>query len=257
MNRISDDYNYSCVIVDDDPFIQDLLQDKLLQYFPHILIKGIAGSGLEGIEEIKKHNPELVFLDVELSDMTGFEMLDLIDNKNFQTIFITSYNHYAIKAIRVNALDYLLKPFDLEELKAAIERFQEKNKNLYTSTGKSSTHICPGTKSLQNGILSIRTQKGLIQLSLKDIVFMKAENNYTLVHIIDGSNELFSKTIKEFEKILGGKGFFRCHKSFLINEEYRRSTGNNGYLQLSSGHEIPLSRRKRRLLKKTLSDNID
>jgi len=114
-----------CLIIDDDPFIQELLKDKLEQYVPEVRLVGTASSGQQGLEQIHLHQPDLIFQDVEMADMTGFEMLSQIEQINFQTIFITSFSHYAIKAIRFNALDYLMKPIDLAELKAAIKRYQE------------------------------------------------------------------------------------------------------------------------------------
>lgn len=110
------------LIIDDDSFIRSLLGDLLEMNFPHVEVLDTASSGEEGIKKIKKTNPDLIFLDVEMTDMTGFEMLQQFQNPTFQTIFITSYNHYALKALRMNALDYLLKPIDVEELKQALDK---------------------------------------------------------------------------------------------------------------------------------------
>ncbi|MGK0385864.1 MAG: two-component system LytT family response regulator, partial [Patiriisocius sp.] len=118
----------SCLIIDDDPFIRELLQDKLHQYFPDVNLLSTASSGRNGLEKIALYKPQLIFLDVEMADMTGFEMLAQLSTINFQVIFITSYSHYAIKAIRFNALDYLLKPIDLGELKRAITRFKDQDR---------------------------------------------------------------------------------------------------------------------------------
>jgi len=117
-----------CLIIDDDPFIRDLLQDKLSQYLPEVEVLTTASSGLEGLQKIAHYQPDLVFLDVEMPDMTGFEMLFKLEDISFETIFITSYSHYAIKAIHFDALDYLVKPIDLGELKAAIKRYKKKSK---------------------------------------------------------------------------------------------------------------------------------
>ncbi len=116
------------IIIDDDPFIHDLLQDKLNLYLPEVTIMANAFNGKEGLEKIETFQPDLVFLDVEMIDMTGFEMLMQMEKIPFQTIFITSHTHYAIKAIRFNALDYLIKPIDLEELKNAINRYKKNSK---------------------------------------------------------------------------------------------------------------------------------
>lgn len=110
------------MIIDDDPFVRDLMKDKL-SCFDDIEVLGIANNGKEGIEKIMNLKPALIFLDVEMTDMTGFEMLAQVTSTDFQTIFVTSYGHYAIKAIRANVLDYLLKPIDVQELKNALSRF--------------------------------------------------------------------------------------------------------------------------------------
>lgn len=117
------------LIIDDSPFVQNLLQDEIESNTPEVEILDTAFSGLEAVEKIKKYQPDLIFLDVELADMTGFEMLEKLETKNIGTIFITSHNHYALKALKLNALDYLMKPIDSEELKIAVEKYKAKKKN--------------------------------------------------------------------------------------------------------------------------------
>ncbi|MFC4722381.1 LytR/AlgR family response regulator transcription factor [Geojedonia litorea] len=234
----------SCLIIDDDSFIQDLLRDKIEHHFPELKVLGVANSGEKGIELIQKHSPELVFLDVEMSDMTGFEMLSKLETINFQTIFITSYNHYAIKAIRFNALDYLLKPFDLGELQNAVKRYKK-----FRNNGKHSiqhmSHALNNFKynNVSNQVLTLKTQQGVLSLPLKEIICIKGDRNYSMIVMSKGKTETISKTLGDLEELLDEKGFFRCHKSFLVNKEH--ITRHNSKVLLSNEAVIPVSRRKK------------
>lgn len=235
----------SCVIIDDDPFIQELLKDKLHQYFPEISIVGIAKNGYEGIRQLKRLNPDLVFLDVEMSDMTGFEMLSKLESIDFKIIFITSYKHYAIKAIRFNALDYLLKPFDLEELKNAIKRFKSNFGNI---SKKESIHVALNnlkTKNVSEQTLVLKTQQGELHLQLKNILYIEGDRNYSNIHLKQNKKELVSKTLSDLEELLETKGFFRCHKSYLVNRDHITSDSNSFQIVLSNGISLPISRRKK------------
>lgn len=235
----------TCVIIDDDPFIQDLLKDKLSQYFPEINITGLGSNGKEGVENIILLQPDLVFLDVEMTDMTGFEMLSRLETINFKTIFITSYKHYAIKAIRFNALDYLLKPFDLEELKNAIKRFKANYHNVGSSEQIDLALNNIKTKNISEQVLTLKTQQGDLQLALKDIIAIEGDRNYSNIHLIGNRKELVSKTLSDLEDLLDGKDFFRCHKSFLINKTHIVDQPNSISVNLSNGIKVPISRRKK------------
>ena len=234
-----------CLIIDDDPFIRDLLIDKLNQYFPEIKILGSANNGVEGIELIDRMQPDLVFLDVEMTDMTGFELLSKLDEVRFKVIFITSYKHYAIKAIRFNALDYLLKPFDLEELKNAVKRFKNfRNQNNLPVALKNLN-----SRNVSDQTLILNTQKGELHLMLKDIVVIEGDRNYSYVHLTKNKKELISKTLSHLEELLEDKGFFRCHKSYLINKTHLVSNRNSFSVLLSNGTIVPISRRKKEAFK--------
>lgn len=239
------------ILIDDDPFIRDLLQDKLQQYVPEVELLATASSGAEGLEKIRAHRPDLIFLDVEMADMTGFEMLGQLKDISFQTIFITSYSHYAIKAIRFNALDYLVKPIDLGELKAAIRRYQQRRQqpspqrdtirqalvNMHTSDA--------GEKKL-----ALHTQEGDLNLELKTIIRLEGERNYSCIHLKGGKRVLASKTLGEFEELLEEDGFFRCHKSHLINKRHIKKQQTSASVLLSDGTVLPISRRKKEAFSK-------
>jgi two-component system LytT family response regulator len=233
------------LIIDDDPFIRDLLQDKLDQYFPEVEVLSMASSGTEGLQKIKKDQPELIFLDVEMADMTGFEMLAQLVDIGFQTIFITSYSHYAIKAIRFSALDYLVKPIDLGELKEAINRYKSYlEKNTSPSKIKQVLHNLQTINSSEK-LLTLQTQEGELQMMLKNIVRIEGERNYSLIYMTNQKKKLASKTLGDLEELLNDKGFFRCHKSHLINFSHIQSCPNSTSVVLSEGTNIPIARRKK------------
>lgn len=234
-----------CVIIDDDPFIRDLLVDKLMQHFPEIRVIGLAKSGKEGLEMLKSFQPKLVFLDVEMNDMTGFELLSQLSEIKFKTIFITSYRHYAIKAIRFNALDYLLKPFDLEELKNAIARFKSQELPLSTADSIHQALINLATPDTQDHILTLNTQEGPLKIALKDILHIQGDRNYSCIYLTNQRKEIVSKTLADLEEILDDRNFFRSHKSHLVNRIHVKSLPNSFSLMLTSGLILPVSRRRR------------
>jgi two-component system LytT family response regulator len=235
-----------CLIIDDDPFIRELLQDKLNQYFPDIKVLSTASSGKEGLQKINDLQPELLFLDVEMADMTGFEMLSQLSDINFQTIFITSYSHYAIKAIRFNALDYLLKPIDLGELKKAIKRYRVHNKTDLQKENLSLALKNIANKNISNHVLNLKTQDGDLRLVLNDIVHIEGDRNYSYINLKDGTKKLVTKTLIELEELLDSKGFYRCHKSHILNAMHITSYINGNLVQLSESINIPVSRRKKK-----------
>jgi two-component system LytT family response regulator len=235
-----------CLIIDDDPFIRELLQDKLNQYFPDILVLSTANSGNEGLKKITLYNPQLIFLDVEMADMTGFEMLSQLSNINFHTIFITSYSHYAIKAIRFNALDYLLKPIDLGELRKAIKRLKA-----YASSFPQTENLSLALKNVLNKnvsdhMLILKTQDGDLRLVLNEIIHIEGDRNYSYIHLKNGKKALVTKTLVELEELLNSRGFYRCHKSHILNAEHISSYTNGNFVLLTETITIPISRRKKK-----------
>ncbi|MFK5981313.1 MAG: LytTR family DNA-binding domain-containing protein [Flavobacteriaceae bacterium] len=243
-----------CLIIDDDPFILDLLQDKLSQYFPDVEVLSTASSGREGLEQIKIHQPELIFLDVEMADMTGFEMLAQLSDIKFQTIFITSYSHYAIKAIRFNALDYLLKPIDLGELKRAIKRFKNKTRFIHQKENMAMALRNSSTKNVADHMLVLKTQDGALKLILKDIVHIEGDRNYSYIHLKNATKKLVTKTLSDLEELLDAKGFYRCHRSHILNREHIIDSKGVSVL-LSNSIRIPVSRRKKKLFSEWIELN--
>jgi two-component system LytT family response regulator len=233
------------LIIDDDPFIRDLLQDKLHQYLPEVEVLGAATSGTQGLAMINEFQPDLIFLDVEMADMTGFEMLAQIESISFQTIFITSYSHYAIKAIRFNALDYLVKPIDLGELKASIKRYKNNIEKNTRPDNVQQALINMNTKAVSDQTLTLQTQEGELRLTLKNIVRVEGERNYSYIHLANSKKKLTTKTLGDLEELLGDKGFFRCHKSHLVNCSFIKAYPNSTTILLSNDIELPIARRKK------------
>ncbi len=243
-----------CLIIDDDPFILELLQDKLIQHFPEVEVLSTANNGREGLDKIALYTPELIFLDVEMSDMTGFEMLAQLSNIKFQTIFITSYSHYAIKAIRFNALDYLLKPIDLGELKRAINRFRNKTRSIHQKENMAMALRNSSTKNVANHMLILKTQDGALKLILKDIIHIEGDRNYSYIHLKNATKKLVTKTLSDLEELLDTKGFYRCHRSHILNREHIIDSKGVTVL-LSNEIRIPVSRRKKKLFLDWLETN--
>ncbi len=183
-----------CLIIDDDPFIVELLQDKLDQHFPEVALLSTASSGREGLKKIASYSPELIFLDVEMSDMTGFEMLAQLSDIKFQIIFITSYSHYAIKAIRFNTLDYLLKPLDLGELKKAFKRYKTHSRTIPQRENIALAVQNSSNKYVANHMLILKTQDGALKLILRDIVHIEGDRNYSYIHLTNGTKKLVTQT---------------------------------------------------------------
>ncbi len=232
------------LIIDDNTFIRTLLSESLKENHPEIEIVAMASNGEEGIQSILEWKPDLIFLDVEMPDMTGFEMLSRLPTIAFRTIFTTSYSKYAITAFRFNALDYLLKPIKAEELAQAIKRFHgHAEQQDATNIGNALQNLKVQNKEDQKLILY--TQKGRLRLALKHIVKIEGDRNYSYIYLSDNTKELSSKTLGYFEEILSDKGFLRCHRSFLVNRYHVISYLDNNTFQLKDSSEVPISRRKR------------
>jgi len=235
------------LIVEDNVFMATILADMLLEHAQTVTVTGIAKSGKEALKLIANLKPNLVFLDVELPDMTGFELLDKLPEINFKTIFTTSHSHYAIKAFRYNALDYLVKPVKEEELEEAIHRMNgiETNKN-------DAGFNLKNHQNADNQKLSLPSQKGALHLVLNQITHFEGERNYTFIHLSSGAKVLSSKNLAYYENLLDDNIFFRCHRSFLVNREYIKSLNTDVFV-LKSDLQIPISRRKKLLARNWFS----
>ncbi len=229
------------LIVEDNKFMATVLHDLLKHHTTGISVSGIANTGNEALQLIASEKPNVVFLDIELPDMTGFELLQQLDNINFQTIFTTAHSHYAIRAFRFNALDYLIKPIIESELDEAIKRFlKSAGNNIEVKHALSNLESQP----VENQKLVLATQNGILRLPLKQITHIEGDRNYSYIHLSNANRELSSKNLAYFEDILIDKNFFRNHRSFLVNR-YHIDALKTDHFVLKNGFEIPISRRKR------------
>ena len=226
------------LIVEDNAFMATVLEDSLQQYSSAISIVGIVNTGTEALAMIHSEQPDVLFLNIELPDMTGFELLGKLPQINFKTIFTTAHSHYAIRAFRFNALDYLIKPIKENELKEALSRLDKGNNNVVQNA---LVNLQAKTKEQK---LVLSTQKGTLRFLLKQITHIQGERNYSYIYKPNGARELSSKNLAYFEEVLEDKGFFRCHRSYLINQHHIEAIKGDFFL-LKSGLELPISRRNK------------
>jgi two-component system LytT family response regulator len=244
---------YKAIIIDDEPKGRLALKQKLTDYCPQIQVVAEADNGPEGIFLISFHKPKIVFLDIEMPRMSGFDMLNEIDEKDFHIIFTTAYDQYAIKAIRFAAFDYLLKPVDIEELKTAIIKFEEEEnaqvKKTAAATAKQVELLQQNMQQPKKQLhkLAIPTLDGLFFYDINDVVQLEANSNYTNIYFSNKTKVIASKTLKEFEEILPEDIFFRAHHSHIINLNYikRYIKGDGGQIELQNGNYVDVSRRKK------------
>jgi len=235
------------LIVDDEKGPQETLEN-LLSELKQVQLLGKASSIDEAEKMIETLAPQLIFLDIEMPGGTGFELLERIQEINFDIIFTTAYDQYAIKAIRYSALDYLLKPIDPEELNKAVERFKlkEHDRELINSKFKTLLNNISGESSNQK--IAIPDGEGLNFVKLNEIIHFESEGSYTNMYVVGQEKPtLISKPIGDYEEMLQNESFFRLHRSHLINlnhvKKYVKSDG--GYVIMSNNSKAYISRRKR------------
>lgn len=234
------------VIVDDELNCVEMLEWLLKTYCPIVSIVALCTSGEQGIEAINKYRPDVVFLDIEMPKMNGFDMLEKFDQLSFDVVFTTAYNKFAIKAFRYSALNYLLKPVDPEDLQATIKKLQEKK----SAVGKDQLNLLlENMKNLTLPVqrIALSTADGLIFVNTSEIMYCQAESNYTNVMLTNKNKILVAKTLKDIDETLSGKDFFKVHNSFLININQIRKfvRGDGGYILMNDDTQITIARSKR------------
>jgi two-component system, LytTR family, response regulator len=241
----------NAILVDDELHCLETLSILLKEYCPEVQIAEQCSSAQAALAAIKKIKPSVLFLDIEMPGMNGFELLEKIDSINFSIIFTTSYNQYAIKAIRFSALDYLLKPIDCEDLVAAV------NKVMRITHPPSSEQLNMLMTIIQKGAgfskVAVPTSEGFELIQANEIVYCEADDNYTYFFLKNKSKIVACRTLKDVEEQLESfSSFIRVHHSFLVNlnEVSKYVRGEGGYLLMSTGSTVNVSRsRKEALLK--------
>ncbi|WP_206610069.1 LytR/AlgR family response regulator transcription factor [Maribellus luteus] len=241
------------IIIDDELNNCENLKNILERYCPEVEVAGIAHNAAEGLGLISRVNPQLIFLDIQMPGGSGFDMLESIKQPTFDVIFVTAYNQYAIKAIRQSAIDYLLKPVNILELKEAVSRVAEKINHKYNE--KLLNYLENQKNTTSERKIALPSSERLLFVKIEDIVRCKGENNYTYIYLIDGSSILVSKTLKEYEEILSEEKFIRVHQSHLINARHVVSfeKSDGGYLKMSDGRTVNISRQRKEFVLSTLS----
>jgi two-component system, LytTR family, response regulator len=243
--------NITCVIVDDEKLARDLLVEYL-QQMPNIQIVGEATKGKEAVEVIDKLKPDLVFLDVQMPGMTGFDVLDEITHDPF-VIFCTAYDQYAIKAFEKNAVDYLLKPLDQERFKAAIERAINRMKLEQNNVGELLRSIKTENKTSYDNHIFVQKSEKLLNLPVEEIVYLEASGDYT---ILTTKNDQFvsSSGIGKLEEILNPELFIRVHRSTIINinclKEIEKHFNGGMVVKMQNGKSFPVSRTYAKLIRR-------
>ena len=237
----------NAIIIDDERSSRNALRQKLLNHCMNVMIISECENGEEGIESIEKKKPDIVFLDVEMPRMNGFTMLQQLKNKNFEVIFVTAYDHYAIKAIRYSALDYLVKPVEIDDLKNAVNRAIEKRNATKPNAQIDLLLENIAHDKMKFKRIAIPTTEGLQFIKTEDILYLEASVNYTKFHLCNNTKYTVSKTLKEFEDILPSDIFIRTHNSYIINKNYveKYIRGEGGQVVLSNNMVLDISKRKK------------
>ena len=239
------------IVVEDDPQMRRDIVEKIQTLFPEdISILAECDSVTTAKQQIEKLQPDLIFLDIQLTDGVGFDVLTSSNYKDFDVIFITGFDHHAIKAIRVGALDYIIKPVDEEELREAIEKAiknQQEDKQLEKLAQVSSDYF----KGVEKKRIIIKTVSTVYAIYEDDILYCKSDGNYTTLFTQNFERIVASKPIKKILEILSEDVFIRCHQSYIVNKKYVSRYNKNGVLVLIQDIKVPVSsRRQEYVLKK-------
>ncbi|WP_055435576.1 LytR/AlgR family response regulator transcription factor [Lacinutrix algicola] len=228
------------IIVEDEQASREILKNYLKKYCPNVNVVGEASNINEGLELIRSKDLDLVFLDVEMPYGNAFDLLDKVGDRDFETVFVTAYNNYAIDALNAHASYYLMKPIDIDELIKAVDYVVEiKTKE----NALQDQVLVPKTINNINGKITIPQQNGFEVVSTADILFCKADDNYTEIYLNNNKKKVVSKTLKYFEEALQDSNFARVHKSYLVNvnEVVKYVKGKGGSVILSNGKEVMVS----------------
>ncbi len=230
------------IIVDDEPHIRETLRHLLARFCPQTKVVGEAESVATGIREIREKVPDLVLLDIKMDDGTGFDLLDHFENIDFKIIFITAYEKYAIEAFGYSAIDYLLKPVNPDKLSDAVNRAEQtvlRTFNTQVDTLKANLK----TPDSRERRIILKTLESIYLLDVGDIIHCESEGGYTVFHTLEHGTILVSRILKEYDDLLSEAGFFRVHRSHLINLKHLRrfDKQDGGFVMMSNGDKVPVS----------------
>ncbi|UKN00492.1 LytTR family DNA-binding domain-containing protein [Paracrocinitomix mangrovi] len=230
------------VIIDDIPEAITVLKSDLENYCVNIEVVGSAEGVVSGAKLIKEVQPDLVFLDIQMQDGSGFDLLEILPEKNFKLIFTTASDEYAVKAFKFSAVDYLLKPIDPDELMDAVSKIENQN--------QAADRIDLLKENFnQPKRIALNTLEKIHIVNVNEILRCESNINYTMFYFTDDTKLLVTKTLKEFDKLLGDHGFIRVHQSHLINTAFiKEFIKSDGYIIMKDGTKVPVSTRKKQVL---------
>lgn len=237
----------TCIIVDDEISSRDTLQKIVENYCPDLIISDYANSVETANTSILHHKPDLVFLDIEMTDGNAFDLLEKFEKIHFKIIFTTAYEQYALNAIKIDDADYLLKPLSIKEVVNAVEKFKIKTNSLVS---KDKLYQLLSTFQIPknyNPYIPIPTSNGYELIQTKDIIRCEANESYTQIFMLNNVKKTISKKIGEIESTLSPQFFFRIHHSFIINKAFLKNyiRGEGGYVKMADNTEVPVSKRKK------------
>jgi len=234
------------VVIDDEKDSREILANYLKKYCPDVTVCGFGESVATGLETIQKHQPDVVFLDIEMPYGNGFDLLEKSADFTFETVFVTAFDNYAIQALNQSAAYYLLKPIDIDELLKAVEKIRgEREKENYTQHARVLlNNISAGTQQK----VMLPTMEGFEVVSIDSILYCEAVDNFTRFYFEAAPSLLICRTLKYFEDILKDHRFFRIHRSYLINPQYaiRYSKGKGGSVTMKNNQELEISANKKK-----------
>ncbi len=233
------------VIVDDEIKALQSLSWELTNFSDEIKVGASFTDPQEALNYLANHTPDCLFLDIEMPTMDGFQFIQKLTNKNFPVVITTAYNQYAIKALKHEAIDYLLKPIDTDDLKDTIAKIKKHNSKNFTAERLEKILLNFNAGNIHNRI-TINTDGKLIFLESDEILYAESDGNYSTLYLVDGQKLVLTKKLKEVNDILPQDSFFRIHNSYIINlHKIKEFLKTDGYVILKSNHKIPVSRQKK------------
>ena len=232
------------ILIDDEISNLENLRTLLTKHCPQVHILATAQNVSDATNAIEKHSPDVVFLDIQMGEQTGFDVLKQLPTRNFEVVFVTAYDHYGIQAVKFAALDYLLKPIDIDELINAVNKAEQK----LAAQSKTSQldFLLQQLKMPEPSAskIALQMQSEIRYIALSDIIRCEADNTYTFFFLANGEKLLVSKSLKEYADLLKPSGFIRTHQSHLVNPAFVKSwlKEDGGVLLLTSGDKIPISK---------------
>ncbi len=238
------------IIVDDEQTSRNVLREYVAKYCDDVKVVAEADSVQSALPEIRRHNPDIVFLDVEMPKGNGFDLLEQVGQVNFETVFVTAFDHYAIQALNYSAAYYLLKPVSIDELITAVDKIRkQREKNVSAPHARVILENIHALGAQQKKIV-LPLLEGFEVVRIEEIVSCEAHDNFTDFHFTSRPKMMICRTLKFYEELLQESGFLRVHKSHLINLDHvaKYTRGKGGILTMTDGSEIGVSPQKRELL---------